>query len=123
VPLLKDLLDAKTEEVDVLQQAAHSLGKIGGRAAMKHLLGLIQNPGVPPEIVLTSLQAPMRFWNDFMFASASSYDLIPQFTRPAKEIIDGWPASRCALIARQRNFQELSGDLAERILLGKTAGS
>jgi hypothetical protein len=45
-PRLFEILARHTDPIGVLQQVTHSVGKVGGRAAMKVLLGLVAHPGV-----------------------------------------------------------------------------
>lgn len=115
VPGLVDLIESKAETAPVVQQATHSLGKVGGRTAMDSLLRIIGNAGVPPQVAITALHAPGRFWRDEMFASSASYDLFPQFQRQAIAAIESWSGRRRASIARQPTFPELSFEIATAI--------
>jgi HEAT repeat protein len=114
-PRLIELLESRTDSIDVLQQVTHSLGKIGGREAMKTLLGLLADPGVAPEIVATALHAPFRFWLDYMFASCASADLVPEFREETTKIVRGWPRARREQVTHHDLFEHLPPSVRSEI--------
>ena len=116
---LIELIVGKAEEIGVLQQCTHSLAKIGGQDVMETLLELLDNPGTPPEIALTALHGPERFWRDGMFASSASYDLIPEFEERALNAVRKWTPATCAEIVQQNDFQYLPRSFRKLISAGK----
>jgi hypothetical protein len=114
-PRLIELLESRTDSIRVLQQVTHSLGKIGGREAMKTLLRLLADTGVPPEIVVAALHAPFRFWLDYMFASCASQDLVPEFREEASKIVRSWPREFREHVTHHELFEYLPASVRSEI--------
>lgn len=116
-----NLLEGKGEQLDVMEQATHTLGKIGGPKARDAIVKILRQAGTPPLIAATALHAPPRFWADGMFASSASYNLIPQFVNDAIDAVSSWSPRFCSAVARSDRFKYMTASIRQAVERGRSA--
>lgn len=116
VQSLVELLERKTEPIDVAARAAHSLAKIGGKKSMIALLKTLDCPGTPSVVAVKALYGPARFWRDNNFESIASYQLVPEFERKAIDRVQRWPAQYADQVVLEDEFKYLEPKMQTSIL-------
>ena len=116
-----NLVEGKGDQLDVMEQATHTLAKIGGPKALDALVRILRHEGTPPMIAGTALHGPPRFWADGMFASSASYDLIPQFVEDALDAVGSWTRRFCAAVARTDKFEYFPTSIRQAVVSGRSA--
>ncbi len=115
VPDLINAADVTGDQLEIICQIAHSLGKIGGEKARDALVALLRRPGCPPKLAATILHASVRFWTDGMFASSASYGLVDNFITVAKAEIQRWGRDFCSAVKKDDLYQYMSAPLRQAI--------
>lgn len=111
-----DLINAAAvtgDQLGIICEIAHSLGKIGGEKARNALVALLRRPGSPPKLAATILHAPVRFWTDGMFASSVSFGLVDNFITVARAEIQRWGRDFCRAVKDDNLYQYMSATLRQ----------
>jgi hypothetical protein len=104
---LIEMLRSPTEDLRILDEVVHSLGKIGGKKALNSLKEILESNAMPPELKAKALHGPGRFWG------SAEYN---QFVSDAITIVKQWPIETCEAVRHTYIFDHIKNPLKDLIL-------
>jgi hypothetical protein len=104
-PLIAALQNT-TEDIRVLDEGVHSLGKIGGKQALDSLVKILKHNGTPTQLKAKALHGPGRFWG------AREYS---HFVSLATEIVKQWSIDTCRSVSQDHIFKYISNPLKQLV--------
>ena len=104
---LMDALANPTEDLRVLEELVHTLGKTGGKPASRALIEILKSNGMPPRLKARALHGPGRFWR------AVEYEA---FVTAATGIVKQWSVETCEEVSRTDVFPYVKNPLKELVL-------
>jgi hypothetical protein len=95
-----------SEDLRVLDEIVHSLGKIGGKEALDALIDILKSDGTPSQLKAKALHGPGRFWGPAEYS---------RFVSMATGIVKQWSVETCASVGQAHIFDYIKNPLKELI--------
>jgi hypothetical protein len=115
IDTLIELLSDATQPLRVLEEAVHSVSKIGGAKAFEALTKILAADLMPGDLKAMALHGPGRFWQAPEFAYNPSASLYNKFVSEATAIIDAWPPDLCKSVQQSHIFGYIRPPLKQRV--------